>query len=469
MKKILCTAAILTAGIIPSFADTQVVWFTADKTGEPDDLMGQVYAMSENGEYALITDDEMALCYLWRRSDPQQVQRLNWVVDGRIIPLELRGIANDGTYTGSYRPYQSTSWKPFVQSLGGEPVDLPMPADTRNMNYPCAMSADGSIIGGYVGVGQMHPIIWQRGDDGYYQMHYNSSLRLPHQGFSVTCMYTDGTVEGTYLGGTLYCGAASNIPALYNNGEIIKWNELHSERVPWYYKGQVYGYETAAFIDAKRDLYFDSEDYINAGFYCADRDGNFYGTRMIVGESITDDPEDKNYGLTTQSDKYMWGRFNTKSGEWHELEGYKQISCAIDQNTFFVNQTIYKDGLDGAWQPITTALDYSDEGHDVMGISRSSADGTVLGLTYQATDPMGVPHVYPFMIIRDEPLSSVCKVTADPVNKQVILISPGSIQVVGAEQIQVYDLNGMQMPGDNLPSGIYIVIADGISHKVQVP
>ncbi|MCM1319791.1 MAG: hypothetical protein NC217_05365 [Muribaculaceae bacterium] len=469
MKKFLLSAILLAGGLTTSFANTNVIWFTAEKIGEEYDLMGQVYAMSDNGEYAIITDDEMNLCYRWSRSEPQKVSRINWAIDGRIIPLEIRGVADDGTITGSYRPYQSNSWKPYVQTPDGERIDLPVPPQTKNMNYPCAISADASIIGGYIGTGQMHPIIWQKDAQGEYQMHYNNELRLPHQGFAVNCMYTDGTLEGTYLGGTLYCGTASTIPAIYNNGQLIMWNELHSERVPWFYKGEVYGYETAAFIDSKRDLYFDPEDYINASFYCADRFGNFYGTRMIVGQSASDDPENENYGLTTATDKYMWGRYDTKTGQWEDAEGYSRISCALSEQIFFVDRDIYRNGLDGGHESLETVLDYSNAGRNVMGVSRTSADGRVMGLTYQATDVMGVPHVYPFMLLLDEPLlSGIDDIAADPDNGQVVLVSGGNITVVGASQVNVYDLNGVEVGSSNLPAGIYIVVADGISHKVKV-
>lgn len=467
MKTVSLILNILLCCALHSFADTKVIWFTADNIGDEFDLMGQFYALSDNGEYGVITDDEMNLCYLWTRSDPQKLKRLNWTEDGRIIPLEIRGISDFGTVTGSYRPYQSSSWVPFVQSLGGEPEKLPVPANISNMNFPCAISADASIIGGYLSAPRMMPVIWTRNADGSYDLNYNKDLRLPHQGFAVTCMYTDGTLEGTFLGGTLYCGSASNISALYNRGEMIMWNRLHSERVPWYYKGTLMDYEIAAFIDDKRDLYFHSEDYINSGFYCADRQGNFYGTRMIVGKSITDDMDDPNYGLT-EGDQYMWGRYDVNSGEWENIEGYQQISTALDPKTFFVNETIYRDGLNGSPESLPEVLGYSSDGHNVMGVSRASADGRVIGMTYQATDPMGVPHVYPFVIMSDEPLSSIQHIIADNVNKQVVIIADGHVEVAGANDIRIYDLNGLQVPNRNLPSGIYIISADGISHKIQI-
>lgn len=61
---LLCAFAALAA---TASAETKVYWFTADQTGAEFDMMGMPMSVSPNGEYAIINDDEMTQCYLWKK------------------------------------------------------------------------------------------------------------------------------------------------------------------------------------------------------------------------------------------------------------------------------------------------------------------------------------------------------------------------------------------------------------------
>lgn len=154
---LLCAFAALAA---TASAETKVYWFTADQTGAEFDMMGMPMSVSPNGEYAIINDDEMTQCYLWKKSDPDNLQLLNWTVEVTDdsgakktyeVPLDIRAINDAGTIAGSYRDYGSYVWKPYFQELGGEKVDLPVPTWVLNMNFPIAISNDGKVIGGQLG------------------------------------------------------------------------------------------------------------------------------------------------------------------------------------------------------------------------------------------------------------------------------------------------------------------------------
>lgn len=486
MKKSLLFAAFAACAITAS-AESQVYWFTAQNMGTEFDVMGMVYGVSDNGEYAVITDDEMGECYLWKKSDPQNLELLNWDVNGRQVPLEVRGVNDAGTIVGSYRPYQSNTWIPFYKELDAEVVNLPVPVWTLTMNFPCGISEDGNIIGGYLGKtiysktimkngepdhwGGFWPVIWAKGADGEYECHYNEDLDMPdHQGFPANCMYTDGTLEGTWLGGPLNCGGGSTISAVYHNGEFTKWNDLDIVELPFYYQGKINGYYKYEVIDGKRDGYFSDSDYVNAAIYSVDRYGHFFGTRFHVGKlDHNDDLEDEDWGKSV-GDSYTWGYYDIKTGEWTEKAGSTIVQTAIDDKVFFSNRNLYTDGINGPTENIATAYGISTNGKNWDGVNKANRDASVLGMSYTATDGAGVEHNYPFMVVGDA-LVNIDSIVADTEAKHVILTYGGTIEVAGANEVAVYDLNGAMVSDkaiSNVGSGIYVVVADGKSHKIMV-
>jgi len=500
MKKslLLCAFAALAA---TASAETKVYWFTADKTGYEFDMMGMPMSISPNGEYAIINDDEMTQCYLWKKSDPTKIQLLNWTVDVADasgnkklfeVPLDIRAINDAGTIAGAYRDYGSYVWKPYFQEMGGEVVDLPVPTWVLNMNFPIAISNDGKVIGGQLGgiiesktlfedeektipqtFGGSWPAIWIKGADGEYECfaERDQSIMPDNQGFKPNCMYTDGTLEGTWLGGYLGVGVSGFIAGLYNNNKFTYFNNLTYVECPYFYKGQVAGYQGYELIDGKRDQYFSETDVVEGGIYCADNDGHFFGTLYHVGElPYNDNVEDENFGMSV-GDTYTWGYYDVKTGKWTEADGYKAVNCALSTDVFFSGTNIYSDGIESTPENIANKFGFDTNGVNVSGVNRASADGTVLGMCYQTVDGNGVQHIHPFMVELDKQLVGVEDIVVDSEARQLILVAGGTIEVTGAENVAVYDLNGVKVSDkaiSNVGTGTYVVVADGKSHKILV-
>lgn len=490
MKKSLLFGA-FAAVALSAAAKADVYWINMASPDPEYNIAGLISAVSPNGEYAVALDDEMLECYLWRKSDPTKLEYLNWDMPntpGKKVWLEVYGVDDNGTIVGGYKP-EGNAYVPFMKELNGEVVKLPTPSWATNTNYAIGISENGNIIGGYIGGGiqdkadpdEMYggywPIIWQKGADGEWSYLYypngerDQSQMGSHQGFYVNSMYTDGTPEGTWLGGQLYCGGGSHITALYNQGKVITWNELGLIDIPFYYKGKIYGvfrYET---IDGKRDGYTDS-DYVSARFTCADYDGNFFGTHFYVGNfSNLDNDEDESTFHISTGDKYAWGSYNVHTGEWTEVDGSQNVSCALTKDIFFVGHNMYTEGI--ASTPVNYADEYEidTEGTNWGGVSKASQDGQVLGLNFTTVDGTGKVTVHPFIAVLDRPVVGLQNIVADTEAQHSIFVFGDTIEVNGAQQVAVYDINGVQVGNSAstpVNAGIYIVVADGKSYKILV-
>lgn len=474
MKKFLLCAA-LAAASLPTLAESNVYYFKENDS--EFNLMGQAYAVSRYGNYAVIVDDEMNMCYLWRKSDPEKLELINQYKNDRYEKLEIRAINDDGLMAGSI--LDGFTWTPFVLQAGGEMIPLPLHENALTLNYPCGISEDGNVIGGSMGmrskeeggIGRSYPVLWVKGDDGEYELQINEDLDIPnHQGANVTCMYSDGTADGTYLGGDVWCGAGSTIPFIYNKGEMKLWDTLESVRVPWYYKGEVRGHVWATTINGKRDYYFRENDAISSGIYGCDYAGNFYGRRVVVYDIVSTDPENPDYGNAQH--RYQYGYYNLYNDNWEVRDGSNQINAGIDGKVIFTNEArVFPDGLDST--PVSFNEYTGANAREVMGVSRMSGDGSVIGLVYAAYDNMGQQHAYPVMVVLDHPLVGIDNITPDSESESVILTYNDTIEVVGADSsVEVYDLAGHRISTSpttsGLSTGIYIVKIGENSHKVQV-
>lgn len=481
MKKILLTAA-FAAAVLSGNAENKAYFFAVEGGGEQ---MGDVTCVSPNGEYAVIYDFEMEQSFLWKKSDPEKLQMLNkFNEDGSTQAMEARYVSDNGTVLGSIRPKGNNQWRPFIWPLDGEITYLPLTEWASNMNYPCGMSADEKIIGGQVsgscvadGVshGQNRPAFWVKGSDGEYELlaYPQAELTLPlHDGTYVNGMYSDGTLEGSYIYGTLGCGAGSHIPFIYQDQELTIWHKIDHVEVGWLYNGEIKGYETIETIDGWRDYYYENDEIYGA-FYTHDLFGNLYGTRAeIYDVNTTADPltDPDNYGKGKH--RNLNGYYNIPTKTWHASTDTPVISTGLDAKVLFSNMQVYPDGLESTPQDFQTYFNLMNlGGHNMQGIARASGNGTVLGASYIDTDPMGITHSYPCMIVLDNELVGVDAVEADPAAAQKVNVADGTIEVTGAENVAVYNMTGMKVAEGNrctVEAGIYVVVADGVSHKVLV-
>lgn len=480
MKKFLLSAAF--AAVMMSASAESKVYFFSDQSGEFDQ-MGQVYCISPNGEYAVIYDEEMEHSFLWRRSDPEKLEFLNFERNGYTLATQVRAVTDNGTIVGSSRERGSNQWLPFVMKADGEIIPLPISEWALNLNFPCGISDNEAVIGGYLGgsckmsdgssFGQSRPAMWVKGTDGEYELiaPSNDELTLPeHCGTQVSGMYSDGTYENSYLYGACGCGVGSYIPFLYNQEKLQLWNKVELVKCPWYYQGQLKGYEIVETIDGKRD-YLTTDDYLDASFSGSDAWGNIYGSRVEIVDLQSTDPEDVDaFGKASQV--YYRGWYNVFTKEWTEKKEGPRVITGLDGDVLFTaGNSVYTGGLDGTENSVSSFVGNDFGGKDVLGVERTSADGKVLGACYMAYDATQKAHAYPLIIELDKELVGVDSVTADFESRQVVLTYGGTIEVVGAEQVAVYDLNGVNVANGNacnVGSGTYVVVADGVSHKVLV-
>lgn len=485
MKKFLLFAG-LTA-MATSLSAENHVYFFKDQSGQFDQ-MGAVYGLSRNGEYAVIFDEEMDDSFLWKLSEPDKLIYLNEFRNDKKVRTEVRGVNNDGTIVGSVG--NGNQWLPFVKELDGEMVSLPMPEKALNLNYPCFIDDTGNIIGGQLGgsctrpgedksFGQNQPVYWVKGDDGEFELKYNQDLEMPkHQGVTPRAMFSDGTLENTWMGGTIAAGAMSYLPFLYRGtGELIMWNECTGKMVDFYYKGKLHSTSYEELIDGLRDGFDQNNGWpeINASFSNADWSGNFYGTLPVVYDQspVTDvkNPEDQNeFGKAKV--RYERGWFNVLTNKWTASESNPSIQVGLDGKVLFSGNYVYPDGLESNPQGLTNYLGVNISAPGtLMGVNRISGSGNVLAMGYVATDAVGVEHMYPFMVTLDRDLVSIDNITIDPANEVAIFNYDGTIEVVGATEVAVYDMNGIQVSAkatSNVAAGTYIVVADGVSHKILV-
>lgn len=483
MKRILLIAGL--AAMAASVSAETKVYFFKDRNDANFNQMGQVYGISRSGEYAVIQDDENDEAFFWRLSDPEKLEFLNGTRNGQQVRTEVRAVNDNGTIVGSVG--NGNQWQPFIKKLDGELIPLPLSETALTLNYPCAINNEETIIGGQIGGlakvegigswGQNYPCFWVKGDDGEFELKMNNDLVLPeHDGTNVTCMYTDGTLENSWLSGCIGAGSSSYLPFLYRGtGELIMWNEITHKEVDFYYKGSVLRSHREELIDGLRDGFSDGWPTISAGFNTADYAGNFYGSLPEVydvdpTEDVKSQEDQEKFGQAKV--RYKRGWYNVYTNEWTAEEGGPNISVGIDGKYLFSGTEVYTDGLHGGSESIATFVNASISAPGtVHGVTRISGTGNVLGMMYSTTDNMGVTHAYPFIVVLDHPIVGVDNVVADPDNQVAILTYGGTIEVAGAKEVAVYDMNGVQVSNkatSNVGNGTYIVVADGVSHKILV-
>ena len=159
--------------------------------------------------------------------------------------------------------------------------------------------------------------------------------------------------------------------------------------------------------------------------------------------------------------------YNYKTDTWYTDSQWSAFSAGIgDETLFTLNGTVIKDG---EVTDVQEAYDVWVPG-TVEGISKISADGTVLGgVSSEFFEGLGVTYYYPFFVITEEG-AGVDAVTGDP-KKGLVVTYPGRIDVLNADEIAVYDLDGRLVGSDKVNyvnPGIYVVKAGDATYKVIV-
>lgn len=462
MKKLLLLAAI-GASALAGNAETK--FYFADIT-----KMGEARCVSPSGRYALFCDPDDEVAYLWDSENPTEFKQIN---DKSVNKFDAYGVNDLGEIVGSVPYLRGGTYQhvPCVYS-NGEYTSLPLDINAYNSNLAIAISNDGKIIGGYQNTKAPGvegytacPTIWTKEEDGTFTVHTYNDIDLPnHQGLWVQCMHTDGTLEGTILGGVLNCGAGGQVPALLKDGKLVHWNKFESKDINFYYRGTLQGYYSEPFIDG----YCDGKegDYFAGGFLDCDAEGNFYGYRtQTVYPTVVEDGEILDYGEITRYASV----YSLKNDSWSEKES--KTIYITGHNNYYIFDTNGYLWVNGEKKDPQTHFNFSNtSGNPLAGFSRMDHAGKVIAGQYNVFNPATMNmDPFPALIVLDEPLSGVQNVEAA---KQVSVIGgKGCINVEGAQNVAVYDMQGRKVATGakaSLPAGIYVVNADGTSVKVVV-
>lgn len=289
-------------------------------------------------------------------------------------------------------------------------------------------------------------------------MHHYNDIELPaQQGFFVRGMVSDGTLEGTYLPGILTCAAGSYVPAYFHPGEgLVYWDTVEKRTVTFEHKGKWYE-SIAWFIDDFYDGW--NGEYFTGGFYGCDASGNCYGWRSYPNEPMPENGEGTFYTKAV-----VYNLFNK---QWDERDGAYLVGGLWKEIYLLANGDMEINGQNV--EPISHfGVTGEAAGYDFVGVSYISNDGRTLVGQYQEFNPATMQYdPFPAVIELSEPLTGVENVTAAEKAVKIQGLE-GAIEVEGAQNVAVYDMQGRRVGTTGLAAGIYVVKADETTAKVIV-
>lgn len=456
-KHLLVATLALFSAATPMRAETK---YYASDSG---DVFGLLNGISDNGNYAVVGDDESNYSYFWNIENPGEFEEVSQ--DALLYDVADNGLAVGGIFDG--KRFRAVTY------LDGEWTELPSHLDVLNEQYAICITPDARVISGYefdysatseMG-GRYYPVVWTLNEEsGEYELTKFNDLQLPdHQGFITECMTTDGK----FIGGRLYCAAMSEIPALIDveKHEIIYWNKLEVRSEPFEYKGEIIGWFDEYYIDGYHDT--DSSRTFSGEFISCDVNGNFYGHRTVA-LSVSEDGQEADL-------EHYASIYNMHTGEWTDVLGVSAFSVGFDNaKTIFATgaqMVVFDEEGEDTILPITEGLDFTTS-DDISAIMKGSADGKVLGGIYGIYNPAKQsPDYHPFMILLDNPLTGISEIAVDRGSDIMILVAEGRIEVANAVSVAVYDAGGRLVSSSSSSTvrpGIYVVKADDVSKKVVV-
>lgn len=419
-----------------------------------DSVDGSVFGVSSNGLYAVGGDEASNIGFVWRSDNPENITLVENCV--------MRDAANDGTIVGSmFNKGAYTSIAGVYTN--GEWRQLPLSDDLIGESFAMSITADGKYIGGYQFTyfeksetnGRYYPCRWVRDDFGDYQLEMYNNIEIPdHQGFAVGAISEDGRV----LAGQVFCGFASLVPALMVDGEFVIFNELTTQKDPFYWNGSLLGYYDETYIDGFRD--YSSLDNFYGSFLNIDDAGNIYGMRTIA----TDVQEDGTgklvyspcyYNYTTQ----QWEDHGNGSRGTAYLCGYHGNYISMNNGNLVV---------DGKEVDLLQYFGIEDFDRQISGLAAYSSDGTVAGGTsLYLFEGIGEYLGQPFFM-KLEGLAGAEDIVAESPSAKII-VNGSQIVVTGAENIAVYNTVGRLVSSKSVSTlnpGVYVVKADNTTAKV---
>lgn len=450
------------------------------------DLLGELNGISANGRYAVASDADNARAYLWNVDNPDEWKDITPARDEtlptaqQLIGAEVYGVTDDGMAVGCVY-YGDHMARPAIWN-NGEWIDLPIHPSSMSTNSAVAVTADGSVVGGYMFIndpsadiqGHYYPCRWVRDEYGGYTLEAYTDIELPdHQGFFPTGMSPDGST----IAGMVFCGVQSTVPAMVRDGQLTIFADIDTKYEPFMWNGK---YETRdedgkqgwttdpddpnivlypeTYIDGIKDT---GENPFTGRFSRIDWSGHIYGCRDLVS-----DVDDEGNGKLTPCATF----YDMNSEEWSDDTGYKAYSTGLEGRILFAGTT--RVIIDGRATTITSEFGFSAP-RMIVSVNCTSRDGQVLGaMTAQMNDATGEYDYFPLVIVLDEPLVEVTgTVEVADGNDVAVAVADGRILVTGASDVTVYDTTGRLVSAaadSRVAPGIYIVNADGASYKVIV-
>lgn len=457
------------------------------------DYLGEVDGMADNGQYAAITDSDEGYAYLWRARTPDMLIDISEIPESDNLPSSqmpigttAMDVSNDGIVVGSIQ------FKDYHQHPAYFENDewhlLPLDPGAMYTNEAVCITPDGSVIAGYQFIrdpgadqgARYYPCQWFRQPNGEYELKAYTDIELPdHQGFWPMTQTPDGKV----IGGTVYCGIGSRINALIKEGELVLFDEIETKYEPWLYKGKYYAGEIETedgktkqlwvedvndprvvlfpevYINGYHDGLHGADDFLEGIFANCDNNGNFYGCRNRL-ENVTEDGDGERY-----SDACI---YNYLTDTWYTEEGINFFSAGVGEELLFTGDgdVIEGDKFTSVREAYNVVTEYT-----IQGINKISWDGKTLGGVASEMHPAtGELMYYPFIVVVDGGTSDVPVIAGSP-KKGLVIATQGRIEVLNAEEVAVYDLNGRLVGNDKVTevsAGIYVVKADDASYKVRV-
>lgn len=450
--------------------------------------MGDLNGVSVNGRFAAIGDMDNNIAYLWDAENPNvftnitpELSNQNIPSGQRIIGAVVYDVDNYGDVVGAIYYADGKSY-PAIYS-NGVWTQLEIPDDAINHVECVAINAKGTIITGYAvhayypkdgsdPNGQYFPIQWFRQPDGSYSMtSYGRVDFSDHNGFFPSCQSQDGRI----IGGTLFCGKWSSIPAFLIDGKLKIFDTIEFTYEPWIYKGEYYcgrdedGQQiwtddpndprivlyTEVFIDG----YHDGDKALEGQIVSCDDKGNFYGYRTLVS-NVSDDGMSAT--LKTQAAIY-----NTNTEEWTYSSDASYFTCGNGEGLVFGGgNTVF---VDGEKHDVCQYFDITTTSESV-GIAKCSGEGKVLGgVRAEFAGSIGDYFYFPYVVVTDGAFDSVKTVYGG--ENPFVIVRNGGIDVVNASEAVVYDMEGhivSRSLKSDLNAGMYVVVAGGLNVKVLV-
>lgn len=456
------------------------------------DTLGIVGGVSDNGKYAAITDDEQYLAYLWRASNPDELYDINeesmpgLPASQRAIFTTAMDVSDDGIVVGSigYADYHQIP----AYYKDGEWNLLPVDPAATNTNEAICITPDGTVIAGYQHIklesatgdgasrGQYFPCQWFLQEDGSYELKTYKDIKLPnHQGFFPLTQTPDGKV----IGGQVYAGFGSTLNALLVEGKLVMFDDVSTIKECIEYKGKYYTgvdengkqtwtddindpdivwYETEI-INGYYDGIRGESSMLNGFFTNCDGNGNFYGGRTYVSD-ITEDHD----GVVTNNAVI----YNYLTDTWYNDKGVNFFSAGIGDELIFTGEGSVIEGNEV--KQVKEAYAINSE-YTINGISKISSDAkTIAGVASDLNPSIGEYQYYPFIIQIDGDSDGIPEIAGSP-KKGLVIATQGRIEVLNAENVAVYDLNGSLVSTSkvtDVTAGVYVVKADDASYKIVV-